>query len=94
MSGDRKKKPVEIDGPPLEERLRRTLWELDNPEPDDAYGPAWGELDDAPPLSRKQQSEERYRRALARARALTKRFPVEWRGYAQSFVKETASNHH
>jgi len=37
MSGDRKKQPVEIDGPPLSERLRSALWELDNPEPDDAY---------------------------------------------------------
>lgn len=39
MSGDRKKKPVERDGPSRKERLRAKLWELANPEPKDAYEP-------------------------------------------------------
>lgn len=39
MSGDRKKKPVERDGPSWKERLRAKILELANPEPEDAYEP-------------------------------------------------------
>ncbi len=35
MSGDRKKKPVEIDGPSPEEISRAWPWEADDPDPDD-----------------------------------------------------------
>lgn len=78
-----RKRPHPVAGPPIEDRLRAALWALDNPEPEDAYGPDPADFE---PRTAEVARRERFHRSLDRLRALTKRFPASRRHYARAFV--------